>query len=247
MGEPLSWITPAQPLPHAMTALTEPNGLICAGLDLSASRLFEAYSKGIFPWFSSGQPVLWWSPNPRMVLKLENFRLHRSLEKKMRKNLTLNAAGEGWQIRVDTQFEAVMRACAEPRKIEGELESGTWITEDIISAYGDLNRQNKAHCVEVWRLEGTEERLIGGLYGVALGKMFYGESMFAREADASKTALAWLVKFLRSNSFVMIDCQQATSHLSFMGGEAIDRQDFLRQIDYLTKQENIQFPIGIQA
>jgi leucyl/phenylalanyl-tRNA---protein transferase len=247
MEEPLSWVTPAQALPHPKTALTEPNGLVCAGVDLSAARLFEAYSKGMFPWFSEGQPVLWWSPNPRMVLKLENFRLHRSLEKSMRKNLNAGVDGAGWQIRIDTHFEAVMRACAEPRMIDGKREAGTWITEDIVAAYCDLNQQGKAHSVEVWRVEGLQEQLVGGLYGVALGKMFYGESMFARETNASKAALAWLVKYLKSQSFVMIDCQQATDHLSFMGAEPIDRHDFLAQIDRLTRLENTQFPNGIQA
>jgi leucyl/phenylalanyl-tRNA---protein transferase len=181
----LPWITYDEPLPPATSALSEENGfegLVCASLDLTTNRLLEAYPKGIFPWFSEGQPVLWWSPDPRMVLKLENFRLHRSLEKVMRRQLADGSSGNGWQIRVNTSFERVMRACAEPRP----GQNGTWITEDIIDAYRGLHTLGKAHSVEVWRIETENnqptERLIGGLYGVCLGKMFYGESMFARGA-----------------------------------------------------------------
>ncbi len=238
----LPWITADEPLPPASSALAEQDGfegLVCAGLDLTTERLIEAYSNGIFPWFSEGQPVLWWSPNPRMVLKLENFRLHRSLEKVMRRQLGDSHDGNGWQIRVNTSFEQVMRACAEPRN----GQNGTWITEDIIQAYGGLHAMRKAHSIEVWRAE----QLIGGLYGVCLGKMFYGESMFAREADSSKTALTWLVKFLLPRGVPMIDCQQNTKHLSFMGAEEISRSEFLSTVSQLIKQDSIVFPIGIQA
>jgi leucyl/phenylalanyl-tRNA---protein transferase len=248
----LPWITADEPLPPASTALSEDNGfegLVCAGLDLSAQRLLEAYANGIFPWFSEGQPVLWWSPSPRMVLKLENFRRHRSLEKVMRRQLEDGRLGNGWQIRVNTSFEEVMRACAEPRN----GQNGTWITEDIIQAYSGLHAMQKAHCVEVWRIasstsnEVASEQLIGGLYGVCLGKMFYGESMFAREADSSKTALVWLVSFLRLHGVPMIDCQQNTKHLSFMGAKEIGRAEFLSSITQLIKQDSIVFPNGIQA
>jgi leucyl/phenylalanyl-tRNA---protein transferase len=237
----LPWITADEPLPLATEATNEQGleGLVCAGLDLTAARLLEAYSKGIFPWFSEGQPVLWWSPNPRMVLKLENFRMHRSLEKIMRRQLENNWHGDGWQIRINTSFQQVMRACAEPRP----TQNGTWITEDIISAYSGLHALGKAHSVEVWRAN----QLIGGLYGVCLGKMFYGESMFAREADSSKTALAWLVNFLQQHGVPMIDCQQNTKHLSFMGAKEISRSEFLSSISQLIKQESIVFPNGIQA
>jgi leucyl/phenylalanyl-tRNA---protein transferase len=247
----LPWITYDEPLPPATSALSEENGfegLVCASLDLTTNRLLEAYPKGIFPWFSEGQPVLWWSPNPRMVLKLENFRLHRSLEKVMRRNLAeALTTGNGWQIRVNTSFERVMRACAEPRP----GQNGTWITDDIIAAYRGLHALGKAHSVEVWRIETENnqatEQLIGGLYGVCLGKMFYGESMFAREADSSKTALTWLVGFLARYGVPMIDCQQNTKHLSFMGAKEISRTEFLSSIATLIKQDSIVFPIGIQA
>jgi leucyl/phenylalanyl-tRNA---protein transferase len=240
----LQWISADEPLPLASEAISdEPGfeGLVCAGLDLTTERLLEAYSKGIFPWFSEGQPVLWWSPDPRMVLKLENFRLHRSLEKVMRRRLEEGVHGEdsGWQIRVNTSFEQVMRACAEPRN----GQNGTWITEDIIAAYSGLHAIGKAHSVEVW----GAGQLIGGLYGVCLGKMFYGESMFARQADSSKTALAWLVNFLTLHGVPMIDCQQNTQHLSFMGAKEISRTDFLSSITKLIKQDSIVFPNGIQA
>jgi leucyl/phenylalanyl-tRNA---protein transferase len=237
----LPWITADDPLPLATEATNEQGleGLVCAGVDLTTERLLEAYSKGIFPWFSEGQPVLWWSPDPRMVLKLENFRMHRSLEKVMRRQLEHGYSSGGWQIRVNTNFEQVMRACAEPRP----TQNGTWITEDIINAYSGLHAIGKAHSVEVW--QGSE--LIGGLYGVCLGKMFYGESMFAKQADSSKTALAWLVNFLRPRGVPMIDCQQNTKHLSFMGAKEISRAEFLSSITQLIKQDSIVFPNGIQA
>jgi leucyl/phenylalanyl-tRNA---protein transferase len=237
----LPWITADEPLPLATEATNEQGleGLVCAGIDLTTTRLLEAYSKGIFPWFSEGQPVLWWSPDPRMVLKLENFRLHRSLEKTMRRQLEGGDQSDGWQIRVNTSFEQVMRACAEPRP----TQNGTWITEDIINAYSGLHAAGKAHSIEVW--QGNE--LIGGLYGVCLGKMFYGESMFARQADSSKTALAWLVNFLQQHGVPMIDCQQNTKHLSFMGAKEISRTEFLSSITQLIKQDSIVFPTGIQA
>jgi leucyl/phenylalanyl-tRNA---protein transferase len=250
----LPWIAADEPLPSAKTALDEASGysgLVCAGLDLSKERLLEAYSQGMFPWSSEGQPVLWWSPSPRMVLKLENFRLHRSLQKVMRRKLDDGGYGleGGWQIRVNTAFQNVMRACAEPRN----GQDGTWITEAIVSAYSGLHSVGKAHSVEVWQI-GTKdehgqatEHLIGGLYGVCLGKMFYGESMFARQADSSKTALAWLVNFLSNHGVPMIDCQQNTKHLSFMGAKEIHRTEFLSSIATLIEQESIVFPQGIQA
>jgi leucyl/phenylalanyl-tRNA---protein transferase len=236
------WITPEEDFPPNHLALADPNGLLCAGDDLTPERLRAAYKRGIFPWFSDGQPVLWWSPNPRMVLKLVDFRRHRSLEKVMRRQLDAGSQGEGWQIRVNTRFSEVMLACAQPRDGQG----GTWITADIIAAYTGLHRQGQAHSIEVWRV-GSHEKMIGGLYGVCLGKMFYGESMFALEADASKTALAWLVRFLIEHGVAIIDCQQNTQHLSFMGAKEIDRNEFLTSVEQYTQQENIVFPSGIQA
>jgi leucyl/phenylalanyl-tRNA---protein transferase len=218
----LTWVDPAAPLPHASSALDEPDGLVAAGRDLSARRLLEAYRGGIFPWYSAGQPVLWWSPNPRMVLFIDEFKLSRSLTKTLRR---LRREGV-WQISLDTDFEAVMKQCAQPRPDQ----DGTWITQAIINAYCDLHRMGHAHSVEV-RENGE---LIGGLYGVSIGQMFYGESMFARRTDASKAALAGLVGMLKAQGFTMIDCQQTTSHLASLGGRAIPRQDFLEKIAALT-------------
>ena len=220
----LTWVDPAAPLPHASSALVEPDGLVAAGRDLSARRLLEAYRGGIFPWYSTGQPVLWWSPDPRMVLFIDEFKLSRSLAKTLRR---LNREGI-WQISLDTDFEAVMNQCAQPRPDQ----DGTWITQAVISAYCDLHRMGYAHSVEV-RENGE---LIGGLYGVSIGRMFYGESMFARRTDASKTALAGLVWMLKAQEFTMIDCQQTTSHLASFGGRAIPREVFLEQIAALTAQ-----------
>ena len=226
----LTWVDPAAPLPHASSALDEPDGLVAAGRDLSARRLLEAYRGGIFPWYSTGQPVLWWSPDPRMVLFVDEFKLSRSLAKTLRR-----VRREGhWQISLNTDFEAVMNQCAQPRPDQ----DGTWITPAIISAYCDLHRMGYAHSVEV-REDGE---LIGGLYGVSIGRMFYGESMFARRTDASKTALAGLVWMLKAQQFTMIDCQQTTSHLASFGGRAIPRQVFLEQIAALTAQPSPDWP-----
>lgn len=220
----LTWIEADEPLPSAASALDEPNGLVAAGRDLSAARLLEAYRGGIFPWYSSGQPVLWWSPDPRMVLFIEEFRLTRSLAKTLRRL----RREQTWTVSLDTDFKAVMQACAEPRPDQ----DGTWITPEIIDAYLGLHRQGLAHSVEV-REAG---RLVGGLYGVAIGRMFFGESMFAHRTDASKCALAALVWMLRTAGFTVIDCQQATSHLASMGGRTIRRDDFLKQVAWLTAQ-----------
>lgn len=222
MRQPLTWIEADQPLPAAWTARAEPNGLVAAGRDLSPQRLLEAYRSGIFPWYSAGQPVLWWSPDPRMVLFIEEFRLTRSLTKTLRR---LNRE-RTWTVSLDTDFEAVMQACAEPRPDQ----DGTWITPAIIAAYVGLHRAGLAHSVEV-RENGE---LVGGLYGVAIGRMFYGESMFARRTDASKCALTSLIWLLKTAGFSMIDCQQETSHLASMGGRAISRASFLEQIARLT-------------
>lgn len=160
----IPWVDPGKPLPPASRALAEPNGLLAAGMDLSADRLLEAYRKGVFPWFSTGQPVLWWSPDPRMVLFVDEFRLHRSLAKTLRA-----AVRDGrWRVTHDTAFARVMRECAAPRP----EQDGTWITEDMMDAYAELHARGAAHSVEVWAAAG---RLAGGLYGVAIGRMFYGE------------------------------------------------------------------------
>jgi leucyl/phenylalanyl-tRNA---protein transferase len=201
--------------PPVSDAVDEPNGLLCWGGALSAERLERAYRRGIFPWYSPGEPVLWWSPDPRMVLPTAQFKLQRSLLKTIRNG--------GFEVRVDTCFERVMRECAnKPR----EGQAGTWITDEIIAAYAALHKAGKAHSVETWR----DGRLVGGLYGVALGRMFFGESMFAHARDASKVALAHLVAQLVRWDFPLIDCQQETSHLASLGAGPIGRTVFCEQV-----------------
>jgi leucyl/phenylalanyl-tRNA---protein transferase len=218
----IPWLEPHDPFPPVTTALREPDGLLAAGADLSQARLIDAYSKGIFPWFSEGQPLLWWSPDPRMVLFPPEFRISRSLAKRLRRR--------DYEIRTDTCFEAVMRACAAPRA----GQDGTWITADMIAAYSALNRRGIAHSVETWI--GGE--LAGGLYGIALGRMFYGESMFTRAADASKLALAHLVRQLQRLDFGMIDCQMKTAHLASFGAREIPRSEFMLKL-----QELVNYPM----
>ena len=227
-GRPLAWVSPGEPLPSPDEALDEPNGLLAAGSDLSAPRLLEAYRRGIFPWYAPGQPVLWWSPDPRMVLYLDEFRLHRSLRKTIR---GMRAQGS-WSITLDREFAAVVRGCRAPRADQ----PGTWITDEIAASYLDLHHRGLAHSVEVWHGEGTRALLAGGLYGVAIGRMFYGESMFARVTDASKVALAALVATLRSAGFRMLDCQQNTRHLASLGARVIPRARFLEEIAGLIEQ-----------
>jgi leucyl/phenylalanyl-tRNA--protein transferase len=189
---------------------------------LSAGRLLEAYAQGIFPWFSDGQPVLWWSPDPRMVLFIDEFKISRSLAKTLRR---LRAEGR-WRVTKDAAFERVMRECAAPRPDQ----DGTWITDGIVAAYCALHALGLAHSVEVW----SDDALIGGLYGVGIGRMFYGESMFARATDASKVALSALVSMLREADFRVIDCQQNTRHLASLGAREIGRSAFLRLVSTLT-------------
>jgi leucyl/phenylalanyl-tRNA--protein transferase len=221
----LCWIEPGSPLPDPDQALDDPSGLLAAGRDLGPERLIEAYSRGVFPWFSEGQPVLWWSPDPRMVLRTDRFKASRSLRQTVRRR-----GGTGnWNLRLDTAFEAVMRACAAPRR----TGTGTWISEPMVAAYGSLHRMGLAHSVEVWNDAG---QLIGGLYGVAIGRMFFGESMFARETDASKLALLALVRTLQTLNFPMIDCQQSTPHLASLGAGEISRAEFLRTLAGLVRE-----------
>ncbi len=224
MSRPLlRWVDPDDPLPPAHLALREPNGLLAAGHDLSAARLLEAYRQGIFPWYSAGQPVLWWSPDPRMVLDLARFKASRSLVKTVRR-VRREAR---WRIFFDCHFEAVMDACAAPR--EG-LGDGTWITPQIKAAYFDLHHQGFAHSVEVC---DENNSLLGGLYGVSIGRMFYGESMFARAPDVSKMALYALVELLRAHGFRVIDCQQNTRHLASLGATEVPRVTFLSDVSEL--------------
>ncbi len=207
----ISWLGPDTPFPPLAAALDEPNGLLAAGADLSPKRLLDAYRRGIFPWYSGDQPVLWWSPDPRMVLFLDEFRIARSLRKRLKRQ-TL-------ELRADTSFRDVIEACA---NVLRPGQSGTWITPAIVDAYTALHERGYAHSVEAWR----DGELVGGLYGVAIGRMFFGESMFAIEPDASKIALAHLVRILRVLGFPMIDCQQETVHLASFGARPIPRDQF---------------------
>ncbi|TAK90958.1 MAG: leucyl/phenylalanyl-tRNA--protein transferase [Burkholderiaceae bacterium] len=227
----IPWLDNGTPLPPPAQALREPNGLLAASTDISATRLLEAYRQGIFPWYSAGQPVLWWSPDPRMVLFPEAFVCARSL----RKTLNRIARDTRWQIRIDSDFGGVMQACAASAR---SGQDGTWITAEIIAAYTGLHQQGLAHSVETW----CEDELVGGLYGVSLGRMFFGESMFSRVTDASKIALAYLVFFLRNQGCRMIDCQQNTAHLASLGAHEIPRSDFLQQLKSLIAEPQIIWP-----
>lgn len=219
----IPWLETSTPFPDVSQALTvDAPGLLAAGADLSPPRLLSAYRNGIFPWFSEGQPILWWSTDPRMVLHTGRFKVSDSLRKTLRKVERSRTGGGRWEVRFDSAFETVMRACAAPRR-DGP---GTWISEEIINGYTGLHALGHAHSSEVW-LDGE---LVGGAYGVAIGRMFYGESMFARVTDASKIALAYLVAFLRSEGVTLIDCQQETSHLASLGAAPVSRAVFLEHL-----------------
>lgn len=203
--------------PPLEKALDDPNGLLAVGGDLSPQRLIEAYRSGIFPWFNEDEPIFWWSPDPRMVLFPEELKISRSLRKTLHKDY--------YQIRTDTAFMQVMQACAAPRK----GQSGTWIHPEMIAAYTALHGMGLAHSVETW----IDGELVGGLYGVALGKVFFGESMFSRSTDASKIAFVHLVKQLQYWEFGLIDCQVKTHHLASLGAREISRASFSRQLETL--------------
>ena len=205
------------PFPSVETALREPDGLLAMGGDLSPVRLLNAYSQGIFPWYSRGEPILWWSPDPRMVLVPEEVVISRSLRKRLRRR--------DFEVRTDSAFADVMRACAEPR----EGQAGTWITDEMASAYATLHRAGHAHSVETW----IDGRLAGGLYGVSIGRIFFGESMFSRATDASKVALAHLARQLERWRFGLIDCQMSTPHLESLGAREIARNEFVRALSDL--------------
>ena len=189
----IPWLGPDSPFPPLNSALTRPNGLLAVGGNLSPSRLIEAYRCGIFPWFNEGEPVLWWSPDPRMVLFPDELKISRSLSKVLKKG--------NYEVRADSAFEQVMEGCAAPR----DKHMGTWIHPEMISAYGKLHEMGLAHSIETW----MGGQLAGGLYGVSLGKMFFGESMFSRVSDASKIAFVHLVKQLQRWHFGINDCQEA--------------------------------------
>lgn len=201
------------PVEHA-----SPEGLLAIGGDLSSRRLLDAYRNGIFPWYSAGQPILWWSPDPRAVMYPDDFRVSRSLRRTIKRGT--------FTITFDRDFESVIEACSEPRLIGGEPSAGTWITREMKAAYVELHRSGYAHSVEAW----SGPRLAGGLYGVALGRGFFGESMFHRETDASKTAMAALVALLRRWEFNIIDCQLPSGHIMSLGAMEIPRARFLEEL-----------------
>jgi leucyl/phenylalanyl-tRNA--protein transferase len=215
----IPWLyEPTDPLPDTRRALpldSDAPGLLAAGGDLTPRRLTEAYSHGVFPWYSAGQPVLWWSPDPRMVLVVDEFRLARSLRKTVRRF----AADARCEVRIDSAFRSVISACAGARR---EGQDGTWIVPEMVDAYCTWHALGAAHSFETW----VDDELVGGLYGVSLGRMFFGESMFARRTDASKIAFAALVCFCREHGVAMIDCQQHTRHLASMGAREIGRAVF---------------------
>ena len=218
----IPWLAAHDPFPSLDFALREPNGLLAAGGDLSTQRLLQAYRRGIFPWFNPGDPILWWSPDPRMVLVPSEFKLSRSLHKTLKKR--------AYEIRIDTVFQTVMQNCAAPR----QDQAGTWIGPQIIAAYTQLHQLGIAHSIETWR----DGELVGGLYGLAIGRMFYGESMFSRATDASKIALAHLVQQLERWDFGMIDCQMNTAHLASLGAREIPRAEFIQRLGKLVNYPN---------
>lgn len=205
--------------PDIEEALDEPNGLLAVGGDLSPKRLLAAYKKGIFPWFSDDQPIMWWSPNPRAILKLGNFKVSRSLKKTLNKNT--------FQVTFDNAFDDVIQECSHTRK-DG---FGTWITEEMMSAYKELHALGYAHSVECWH----EQKLVGGLYGLSIGHAFFGESMFTRKTDASKVALAHLVQQLKDWQFDFIDAQVSSEHMTSLGAINISRSQFSTELQRTLK------------
>lgn len=218
----LCWLSPAdgpESLPDPSRALAEPNGLLAAGGSLEPRWLLESYQRGIFPWFESGQPILWWSPDPRTVLKPGEYRVSRSLAKRLRR-------GE-FEVTADRAFDSVIRACAEPRR----YTDSTWITPLMIEAYDRMHEIGWAHSFEAWC--GNE--LVGGLYGISIGRVFFGESMFARQTDASKVAFSRAVEFLRTRGIELIDCQLPSAHMSSLGARSMPRAEFLGLLERATK------------
>ena len=219
--------------PDVELALTEPDGLLAVGGDLSVERLTSAYQQGIFPWYSEGQPILWWSPDPRMVLEPKDIKISRSLAKKIRK--------QDVQITFDQNFRDVITACSEARLEKGKLQDETWILDEMIEAYVKLYEAGYAHSVECWQ----DGELVGGLYGIAIGKIFFGESMFSRISDASKIAFVSLAQHLEQWGFKLIDCQVYTSHLESLGASMITRKQFLTILKQyaVNDAENINWQI----
>jgi leucyl/phenylalanyl-tRNA--protein transferase len=218
------WINPGDhslDFPDVSLALREPDGLLAVGGDLTRERVLSAYRRGIFPWYSENQPILWWSPDPRTVLFPARLKISRSLRKRLRQ--------AHFRVSMDEAFEQVIAACAAPRP----GSSGTWITQEMAEAYQGLHQSGYAHSVECW-LDG---QLAGGLYGVAIGRVFFGESMFSRVSDASKVAFAWLVSQLKDWGFGLVDCQVYSAHLASLGAEEIPRAEFVKYLNILCDSE----------
>jgi leucyl/phenylalanyl-tRNA---protein transferase len=222
----IPFLSPSDPFPPLESALRAPNGLLAAGGDLSPERLLAAYAEGIFPWFGEDDPILWWSPDPRMVLYVREVHISRTLKK------TLKA--KRFRVTLDTAFPRVVRACAEARRDH----EGTWITAGMEDAYARLFELGHAHSVEAWQ----GDVLVGGLYGVAVGRMFFGESMFTRVSDASKVALVHLTRQLEQWNMPLIDCQMSTAHLASLGARDIGRTDFVAEVRYLVRQPAVPSP-----
>ena len=221
---------PLPPPSMAWDADTSAPGLLAVGGGLSVERLLQAYGQGCFPWYSEGQPVMWWSPDPRMVLPVAQFRLHRSLRQSLKPVL----ASKGIDVRIDTAFSQVIQACSTAYR---PGQNGTWIVQDMVRAYETLHRAGHAHSVETW-LDG---QLVGGLYCVAIGHAVFGESMFSKQSNASKIALAALIALCKAQSVSLIDCQQNTAHLASLGAHEIPRTEFLEHISQATAQARLNW------
>jgi leucyl/phenylalanyl-tRNA--protein transferase len=221
------WIEHGNPdynFPDVSLSLTDPDGLLAIGGDLCQARLLSAYQSGIFPWYSEGQPILWWSPDPRFVLLPQHLKISRSLRKTIRK--------QKFSISINQAFDSVIQACSRtPRP----GQNGTWITDEMYHAYVELHQAGYAHSVEAWH----NQQLVGGLYGVAIGHVFFGESMFSHETDASKVAFVCFVKYLQKLGFQLIDCQIYTNHLQSLGAQSISRLKFMQLLHMYCKKDHL--------
>mgnify|MGYP000035193211 FL=1 len=218
----LTWLDPSKlEFPPVEQAMQDPDGLLAVGGDLSKERLLLAYSKGIFPWYEDDQPLLWWSPDPRAVIEPQNVKISRSLRKKLRK--------QEFEVRVDTAFDDVVKRCQSPRAYSNE----TWITNEMRQAYLALHRDGYAHSIECYQ----DKELVGGLYGVSIGRLFFGESMFHAATDASKVAFVALCRLLRQQGCPLVDCQMPNPHIMSLGVETISRSEFML---YLLKNSKLK-------
>jgi leucyl/phenylalanyl-tRNA--protein transferase len=227
----IPWLDGDAPFPPVDRALRQPNGLLAAGADLTPERLIDAYRRGIFPWFGDGDPPLWWSPDPRMVLFVDEFHVSRSLGRVIRSGR--------FGVSMDRAFARVMEGCAEPRA----GDSGTWITAAMIDAYSRLAELGYAHSVEAW----IGDRLVGGVYGVAIGRMFFGESMFSRVSNASKVACASLARQIGRWGYPLIDCQMTTRHLASLGAREIPRAEFTERVRRLVSEAGAPLPWALDG